>query len=300
MATDTKPPSRKGDYVPKHAPAGAKDKAAHKGRRGFIRRRWWLFVLLLPVALGIVGGVAFAIAYTQIELPNRLPPIRTTYVYDRNGELITTLHGAVDRTIVPLGGISQPMRDAVVATEDHDFYAHAGFDPFGVLRAAWTNFRGTDNEVQGASTITQQVVKNIYAGRYVLDAESGMQEYIQPERTVSQKVREILLAMKLEQEFSKDKILSLYLNTVYFGHGAYGVEAAAQTYFGKHARNLTVLEAATLAGVLHAPEDYDPIDRKFDNEFRRDYALDQMALRGYLTATRGSGSEGGAVLRDGR
>src|SRR5262245_19165229 len=177
-----------------------------------------------------MGAVAFAIAYSRIELPGRLPPIRTTYIYDRDGELITTLHGAVDRTVVPLSSISQPMRDAVIATEDHDFYEHPGIDPVGILRAAWTNLRGTDNEVQGASTITQQVVKNIYAGEYILDPETGLQEYILPERSVSQKAREVLLAMKLEQEFGKDKILALYLNTVYFGHGAYGVEAAAETY----------------------------------------------------------------------
>ena len=283
VATDTKPPAKRGDYVPKHAPARAKNKGVQK-KKGFLRRRWWLLVLLTPVALGIVGAVAFAIAYAETELPNRLPPIRTTYVYDRDGELITTLHGAVDRTVVSMAGISQAMRDAVIATEDHDFYQHPGFDPVGVMRAAWTNFRGTDNEVQGASTITQQVVKNVYAGEYVVDSDTGLQDYIQPERSVSQKVREILLAMKLEQEYGKDKILALYLNTVYFGHGAYGVEAAAETYFGKHARNLTVLEAATLAGVLHAPEDYDPIDRPEDNVFRRNYALDQMALRGYITA----------------
>ena len=144
--------------------------------------------------------------------------------------------------------------------------------------------RGTDNEVQGASTITQQLVKNVYAGEYVTDEETGLQEYIQPPRTVSQKLREIMLAIKLEREYGKDRILEQYLNTVYFGQGAYGIEAAAQTYFERSASELTLLQSATLAGVLHAPELYDPIDRPEDSVFRRDYALDQMVRYGFLDA----------------
>jgi penicillin-binding protein 1A len=233
--------------------------------------------------LGLLTVVAVLVAYAQVELPEKLPPIQTTYVYDRNGELITTLHGAVDRTIVPLSKMSPNLVAAVLATEDQGFYEHPGFDPVGILRAAWTNLRGTDNEVQGASTITQQLVKNVYAGEYVTDPETGLREYVQPERSVSQKVREIMLAVKLESELGKDRILAQYLNTVYFGHGAYGAEAAARTYFDKQASKLTVLEAATLAGVLHAPEDYDPIDRPYDNEFRRDYVLDQMVVYGHIT-----------------
>ena len=243
-----------------------------------------MFVLLTPILLGALATVAVLVAYARIELPETLPPIRTTYVYDRNGELITTLHGAVDRTVVKLSEISPHMIDAVIATEDKDFYEHSGVDPIGIARAAWTNFRGTDNEVQGASTITQQLVKNVYAGDYLTDEETGLQEYVQPERSVEQKIREIMLAIKLEQELGKDRILAQYLNTVYFGHGAYGIEAAAQTYFDKPAKRLSVIQAATLAGVLHAPELYDPIDRPYDNEFRRDYSLDQMVRYGYLDA----------------
>ena len=182
--------------------------------------------------------------------------------------------------------MSPHIRDAVIATEDHEFYEHPGVDLRGIIRAGWTNLRGSDNEVQGASTITQQLVKNVYAGEYRTDPETGMQEYVLPERSVTNKVREMLLAMKLEQEFGKDKILQHYLNTVYYGHGAYGIEAAAQTYFGVHASELTIIQSATLAGVLHAPELYDPIDRPDDNRFRRDYTLDQMVLYGYLDEDR--------------
>ena len=313
MASGTRSPSTRDDYVPKHAPAkrrwgaaaprkaqppradpakarpakarSAKARPAEAStQRSFLRRRWWLLLLLTPVVVGIVGIVAFLVAYARTDLPDRLPPIQTTYVYDRNGELLAKLHGAVDRNVVRLDQISPNLIDAVLATEDHAFYEHSGVDPIGILRAGWTNLRGTDNEVQGASTITQQLVKNVYAGDYVTDEETGLQEYIQPPRTVSQKIREILLAIKLEREYGKDRILAQYLNTVYFGQGAYGIEAAAQTYFGKAASELTVLQSATLAGVLHAPELYDPIDRPADSVFRRDYALDQMALHGFLDA----------------
>jgi membrane peptidoglycan carboxypeptidase len=251
-------------------------------------------VLLLasPILGGLLIVAALLFAYSRIQLPQELPPLETTYLYDRNGEIITTLHGAVDRTVVPIEDMSPHILHAVVATEDHDFYEHSGVDPIGILRAAWTNLRGTDNEIQGASTITQQVVKNVYAGSYVTDPETGIRSYVIPERSLKEKVREALLALKLEDELGKDEILAKYLNTVYFGHGAYGVEAAAQTYFGKPASKLTILESAVLAGTLHAPELYDPIDRPDDNWFRRNYVLDQMAAYGYLDPARAENFKG--------
>jgi penicillin-binding protein 1A len=302
VASGTRSPSKRDDYVPKHAPAKRRGRAAapRDGRRtgrpakatspgagskrSFLRRRWWLILLLTPVLVGVLGVIAFVIAYARTELPDRLPPVQTSFVKDRNGEVLAELHGAVNRQIVSLDEMSPNLIDAVLATEDHAFYEHSGVDPIGILRAAWTNVRGADNEVQGASTITQQLVKNVYAGEYVTDEETGLQEYIQPPRTVSQKLREIMLAIKLEREYGKDRILAQYLNTVYFGQGAYGIEAAAQTYFATSASELTVLESATLAGVLHAPELYDPIDRPEDSVFRRDYALDQMVRYGFLDA----------------
>jgi penicillin-binding protein 1A len=234
----------------------------------------------VPLVLGALTILGLFIAYTRITLPETFPPIQTTYVYDRNGRLITTLHGAVNRTEVPLEEISPHMVDAVIATEDHDFYNHPGIDVTGMARAAFTDLVKRD-VVQGASTITEQLVKNVYAGSYSTD-DDGVRIYTPPERTVTEKVREALLAIKLERELGKDQILTNYLNTVYFGHGAYGIQAAAETYFGKPASKLTILEAASLAGVLHAPELYDPIDRPYDNKFRRDYAIDQMVRYGYL------------------
>ena len=279
MATGSKSPTRRDDYVPRHAPARATKKASKK--KSFLRRRWWLLLLLSPLVVILLGVGALYVAYARIKLPNTLPPIRTTYLYDRNGDQISTLHGAVDRTVIPLSKMSPNIIHAVIATEDHGFYNHPGVDVTGILRAAYTDLVKRE-PAQGASTITEQLVKNVYAGSYQIDPDSGLRVYVQPERSITEKIREALLAVKLEKELGKDTILEKYLNTVYFGHGAYGIQAAAVTYFGKPASRLTPLESASLAGVLHAPELYDPIDRPYDNRFRRDYALDQMVRYGYL------------------
>jgi penicillin-binding protein 1A len=280
----TKPAKKR---VPLHAPT-RRSRSVRNGDpkpKGFWRRRWWLVALLTPVVLALLGIGVLLIAYARIDLPETLPPIQSTQLFDRNGRPIATLHAAVDREIVPLSQISQPMQDAILAVEDHGFYEHSGFDPVGILRAAYKDL--VEREVvQGASTITQQVVKNVYEGTYVTDEETGLRRYVLPERSIPNKIREVLLSIKLEQELTKDEILETYLNTVYFGHGAYGIQAAAQTYYGIPASELNVLQSASLAGVLHAPADYDPAEHPYDNEFRRDYALDQLARYGYLDPAR--------------
>ncbi|MEP6758977.1 MAG: transglycosylase domain-containing protein [Actinomycetota bacterium] len=302
MTRGPTPPPEREPYVPKHAPTrsdasgraaastGPASTRATKGpppgkKKSFLRRKWWLLLLLTPLVVMAFAGIGLYVAYARITLPTTLPPIQTTYLYDRNGHLLTTLHGSVDRTVVPLSQISPHMIDAVIATEDHDFYNHPGVDVAGIARAAYTDLvkRST---VQGASTITEQLVKNVYAGSYTTDAD-GVQSYVLPQRSIQEKIREALLAVKLEQQLGKDQILEKYLNTVYFGHGAYGVEAAARTYFGEHASQLSILESASLAGVLHAPDLYDPIDHPSDNWYRRNYAVDQMVRYGYLESGEG-------------
>ena len=189
-------PSRS-THVPKHRPKGkAPGKAAASApagptktgapkRRSFLRRRWWLFLLLTPVVAGAVAFVGLYVAYARIQLPEALPPIQTTYVYDRNGHLLSTLHGTVNRTLVPLSQVSPHMIDAVIATEDHDFYNHPGIDPMGIARAAFTDIVKRDT-VQGASTITEQLVKNVYAGSYTTGRD-GVQSYTLPTRSVAGK-----------------------------------------------------------------------------------------------------------------
>jgi penicillin-binding protein 1A len=249
---------------------------------GFLRRYWWAFAVS-PFVLAALGVLVLWIAYLRIEVPKALPPVQTTYLYDRTGRLLAPIHGSVDRTLIPLKQMPEHTRDAVIAVEDARFYEHGGVDLKGTIRAAWADLVA-GGAVQGGSTITQQLVKRTYAGHYTEPDENGIREYVIPPRTVKEKVREVLLAMKVERSLTKDEILERYLNTVYFGHGAYGIEAAARTYFDVPAQQLTVLQSATLAGILTAPEAYDPIDHPFDAKFRRDFALDRMVRYGYLDA----------------
>jgi penicillin-binding protein 1A len=272
--------------------ARARGPASKRSQRGFFRRYWWAFALT-PVALALFAFGVLALAYLGIDLPKALPPVQTTFVYDRNGELLSTFHGSVDRTLIPFGQMPQHLRDAILAVEDARFYEHGGVDFKGTIRAAWSDLVARET-VQGGSTITQQLVKRVYAGHYTAPGENGIRDYVIPPRTVKEKAREVLLAIKVERTLSKDKILAKYLNTVYFGHGAYGIEAAAQTYYGVPAKRLTLLQSATLAGILTAPEAYDPIDHPFDAKFRRDFALDRMVQYGYLERARADRLKGRA------
>ncbi|MEO8424720.1 MAG: transglycosylase domain-containing protein [Actinomycetota bacterium] len=275
MSTDTSPRATPGrTYTPKHT-RGQKGEP----KKGFFRRFWWV-LLAVPVVVVLAVGGALVYAYSQIELPGTYPPIQSTFMYDRNGSLLASIHGAVDRTIIPFDQMPEHLRDAVISVEDHGFYEHPGIDPVGILRAAWTDLVKHDT-VQGGSTITQQLVKQVYAGSYV-EQPDGTREYIVPPRTIKEKIREALLAIKLEQTLSKDQILARYLNTIYLGHGAYGVQAAAQTYWGVDAADMSVKQSATLAGLITSPGRFDPIDHKEDAKVRRDYALDQMVRYGYL------------------
>src|SRR6266508_1328729 len=223
--------------------------------------------------------------YSRLDLPATPPPLQTTYILDRDGNVLGTFHASVDRTIIPFNRMPESLRDAVIAAEDQGFYQHSGIDPRGVMRAAWNDLIA--HEVgQGGSTITMQLVKNVYAGHYETDRKTGQTTYVVPPRTFTQKVREALLAMKLERTYSKDQILAKYLNTIYFGHGAYGGEAAAEAYWGIHASELNMIRSATLAGLISNPSLFDPIDHPADARIRRDYVLDRMAALGTITAER--------------
>src|SRR3989449_4236875 len=230
-------------------PAGGRRFAPPSGRRR------WLRIILMLVGIGSLilasaAGVAALWAFTI--LPRSLPSVKTletfqplqgTKVYDDNDELLTELH--VERRIfVPLAHIPQSLRDAVIATEDRRFYHHWGIDPIGIARAIYQNYR-RGRIVEGGSTITQQLTKVLF---------------LTPDKSLDRKLKEAFLALQLERRYSKDRILEMYLNQVYFGHGAYGVEAAARTYFGKSVSELNVREAALLAGLPRAPTTHSPFD----------------------------------------
>lgn len=192
---------------------------------------------------------------------------RTSIVYAADGSVLAEWHGEQDRTVVAFEDIPPYVRNAVVAIEDERFYKHNGVDTEAILRALRVN--SVSGEVrQGGSTITQQLVKILFTDG---------------ERTLTRKIREVLLAYELEAKADKDDVLETYLNTVYFGNGAYGIESAAQHYFGKPAASLTVAEGALLAGVIRSPSRYSPIDNPDAAKGRRDLVLEQMERLGHLT-----------------
>ncbi len=193
---------------------------------------------------------------------------QTTFLFAADGTLITELHAGENRIIVPLTKIPAVVRDAVVAIEDQRFYDHHGIDLRALLRAAYIDAT-TGEVVEGGSTITQQLVKNIYLGA---------------EQTLGRKIREAALAWQLEQRFSKDQILTKYLNTVYFGNGAYGIQAAAQTYFSESAPAVTLPQAALLAGLIAAPVNYDPAVHPDRARARRNHVLERMLELGMITS----------------
>src|SRR6266536_1193514 len=176
-----------------------------------------------------------------VERPRTPPLPPTSLVFDDKGRLITSLHAGENRTLIPFDRMAEVLRKAVVAVEDERFYQHRGVDAKAIIRAAAAN-AGHGRLVQGGSTITEQLVKNTITGG---------------DRTLGRKIREARLAFQLEKEYPKDKILEMYLNTVYFGQGAYGIEAAAQTYFARPARRLALPQGALLAGLIAAPSTYD-------------------------------------------
>lgn len=199
------------------------------------------------------------------ELRGGYAPPETTRILGRDGSLLGEIFSE-RRTVVPFEAIPDPVKAAFLAAEDAHFYEHGGLNYLGLLRAIATNVRAGRLR-QGGSTITQQVVKNV-----LLDSE----------RSLERKVKETILAYRLEQELSKDQILSLYLNHIYLGHGRYGVEEAARYYFGKGIAEVDVGEAATLAGIVASPENYSPRKSEDLAKKRRHFVLGQMLEKGFL------------------
>ena len=241
------------------------------------RARRWLRRGLLAIGvltLLVVSAVAVAALWAFAILPRSLPsvtaletlqPIQGTKIYDDSDELLTELH--VERRIfVPLAQIPQALRDAVLATEDRRFYSHWGLDPIGIARAVVQNYR-RGRIVEGGSTITQQLTKVLF---------------LTPDKSLERKLKEAVLSLELERRYSKDRILEMYLNQVYFGHGAYGVEAAARTYFGKSVSELNVREAALIAGLPRAPTSYSPFEHAEAAKRRREVVLRRMVDYGAL------------------
>jgi penicillin-binding protein 1A len=246
--------------------------------RGGAERPTWLRVLRLALVVGTLAAFAgiavvvgmFAYYGSDPKLPNlsRLDayrPKQVTRILDRTGAPIGEL-GSEKRTLVGFDAIPKVLVNAVVAAEDAEYFNHGGLDYMGMARAFVANvLRG--RTAQGGSTITQQVVKNLL---------------LSPERTMRRKVQEIILARRLSEKLSKEDVLALYLNQIYFGHGRYGCEEAARYFFGKSVRDLDLAEAALLAGLPQSPERLSPRKHPDAAKTRQRYVLGQMAERGYI------------------
>ncbi len=254
-------------------PGGVRKRPAPRRPRGgpgrlSPRKRILAYALLgtLLTAL-VVAGVAWAAIMRDIPDPDAKPKgtDQTTVVYDRNGEVLAKLFAEQNRTDTAFANIPLDLRNAVVSTEDQRFYKHGGVDPWGIARAVWVDV--TKGKLHGGSTITQQYVKVAF---------------VTPERTLKRKIMEAILAYRVEKKLTKDEILQRYLNTIYFGHGAYGVESAAQVYFGTSLGELDLAQCATIAGVIKSPGRYSPYLDPDAAKRRRDTVLGQMAEQGFI------------------
>jgi penicillin-binding protein 1A len=272
----TPSPSRRRFTAPADLPTGVRRRRRHRLRARRRRKRNAALAVLgvvgaLVLSL-VVGGFGGAAAFRSSCTLNSLRPVtigQNSFVYDANNKLLATIPAERNRQPVPLRAVSPWMRRATVAIEDKRFYQHGGVDYEGILRALWADLRA-GKVVEGGSTITQQLVRNLY---------------ISKEITLERKIKEACLAIKLARAWSKDRILSSYLNQVYYGNRAYGVEAAAQTYFSRHARSLTLEQAALLAGLPQKPSVFDPFNRPNEALDRRDEVLRAMFDSGYITRT---------------
>ncbi len=235
----------------------------------WLRGRAAKLLIKLAAFFAIAGGTAFAIAYftTDIPDPNDYVNSQATIIQYSNGDEIGRI-GAQNRTIIPLAKIPLDLRQAVLAAEDKNFYSQGAFNPIAILRGAINTALGRG--LQGGSTITQQYAKTAF---------------LTADRTIQRKIRELIIAIKLENQLTKDEIFEDYLNTIYFGRGAYGVETGARVYFGKSVDQINVAQAAVLASILRSPGFYDPDFREGNKERlenRYKYTLNNMVDEGWL------------------
>lgn len=265
-----KPIKLKRDYRP-----AADWQAKHKSGNGpitmlFSHRAFKLYFYIL-LALLAAGVVAFFILGSGLPDPNKLMErqiAQSTKIFDRTGKIVLyEVHGDEKRTLVALSDIPMNVRNATLAIEDKDFYKHGAFSLWAIFRTAVTNV--LYHRSAGGSTLTQQFIKN---------------SVLTNEKTITRKIKELILSYRLEQKFSKDEVLQLYLNEIPYGSTAYGVEAAAQKYFGKSIKEVSLAEAAILAALPQAPSRYSPYGANKDLLIgRQQYILDQMVAQGYIS-----------------
>jgi penicillin-binding protein 1A len=247
--------------------------AAPPAQRGhLLRRLWFPVVLLLALAAGGLTGIVAAYKLNYSRAANEVAALATyrpsvvTRVYADDGETVIGEFALEKRIPLKYEEIPPLMKNAILAVEDARFYDHVGIDPIRIIGAAWKNM--TSDKVEGGSTLTQQLAKNLFLSK---------------EQTLRRKMNEWALALQIERYYTKNQIMELYANHIFLGANAYGVEAGAETYFGKQAKDLTIGEAALLAGIPKAPSDYSPTANPAKAKERRDLVLDLMAKHGFAS-----------------
>ncbi len=238
-------------------------------KRRVLRLVKWFLIVSLVGTLLLIGAFIYLYQTTSIPNPNSDFKTQTSFVYYSDGKTQLGQYAIQNRQIISLNDMPKKLQDAVIAAEDRTFYTNNGIDPKGIIRAAFNDARG--GATQGASTITQQYVKILYLNQ---------------ERSLTRKIHEAILSLKIQKQQSKSEILQGYLNTIYFGRGAYGVQAAAQAFFGVDAKDLDLKQSAVLASVLNNPSQFDPANGKSNKRAlhaRYDYVLNGMASMGKIS-----------------
>jgi penicillin-binding protein 1A len=261
------PINRLRSYTPQaivHAPPGE--------RKHILRRFWFPAVMLLALAAGGLTGIiaAYQLNYsqaaTEVAALATYRPSIVTRIYADDGKTVIGEFALEKRIPLKYEEIPPLMKNAILAVEDARFYDHVGIDPIRIVGAAWKNL--TSNKIEGGSTLTQQLAKNLFLTR---------------EQTYKRKINEWVLALQIERYYTKNQIMELYANHIFVGANSYGVEAGAETYFGKQAKDLTLEEAALLAGIPKAPGEYSPTANPVEAKKRRDLVLDLMVKNGFAS-----------------
>lgn len=257
----------------KRTGAAQRTKQAQKSKKPSSTSRVLIVVaaIFAVMVVGVGCGFLTATLNTRADLADIRPPA-SSQIYDINGNEIANVHADENRVPVKMNQIPENLKNAFVAVEDVRFYEHSGVDFRGIMRAMWANI-SNQGVSEGGSTITQQLAKNAY---------------LTQDRTFKRKIQEMFLALQLEHQYTKEEILELYLNQIYFGQGAYGVQAAAKTYFGKNVEDLDLNECAMLAGIPKSPNYYSPLNNLQAAQSRKSTVLDQMAKYGYISSSTAS------------
>lgn len=255
-------------YTPRHQVKRTKKQKPFKRLRLFMALG---FVILAGLALGYLVAVFHSLPVVS----SNMRPAASSQVFDVHGRLITTLHSDQNRLPIDINKVPANLQNAFISAEDNRFYDHIGIDPIGIARALVANF--TDRGIsQGGSTITQQLAKNAFLSQ---------------EQTLTRKIQEALLALEIEQKYSKKEILEMYMNQIYFGQGAYGIQTASKTYFDKDVAKLSLKQCALLAGLPNSPNYYSPFNNLAEAEKRTNVVLDQMVKYGYISQAEGEAAK---------